>query len=87
MKVQIFFKIQISLTVPELVVKQINYIKQNHIRVVRKDIICEHTRRIGIILGVNIQYGSRKWHQQNLQELVKLPHRIIELKTEQVYKK
>ena len=66
MKVQIFFKIQSSLIVPELVGKQIDYIKQNYIRVATKDIICEYTRRIGIILGVNIQYGSRKWYKQNL---------------------
>jgi len=51
---QVFFQIQSSYTVLELVANQKEYIKENNIGVTTKLTKYEYTRRIGLILGVNI---------------------------------
>ena len=63
------------LSVPDLVKTQIDFIKKYSICINIKITDKEYTKRIGLLLGVNLQYGSTRWHHRNLENLYNLEPR------------
>ena len=86
-KVQIYFKVQSKLSIPELVKDQQEIIRKYEFSLSTKETREEHTTRISILLGVNLQFASKLWYCKNIEDRAALDTRIIELKQEKVYKK
>jgi len=59
-KAQAFLKIQTKYSILELVKDQAEYMKKTKLALAIKETMCEHICRIGIILGVNNQFGSKQ---------------------------
>ena len=47
----------------------------------------EHTRWLGILLGVNLQYGLTTWHKHNIEHLVHIEAGTFELRKDKIYER
>ena len=56
-KVPVFFKVQSKLSIPELVKEQLNLIKEYGFSLSIKEMKEEYAIRVGILLGVNLQFA------------------------------
>ena len=79
-KVQVLFTVQTQKSILELVKYQKDYIKKKEISLSTKETRKEHTTCISIIIRVNIQFASKKWHKQNIENRAAIKEDIIELK-------
>ena len=86
-KVQIYFKVQSKLSIPELVKDQHQKIKTYGYSFSTKETREEYTTRISILLGVNLQFVSKLWHHKNIEDRATLNTGIIKLKQDKVYER
>ena len=86
-KIQVFFKVQTELSIAELVKKQYEFCKENKIRVTIKVTIPEHIKRVGLFIRINNKISSAKWYKKQIEDLIVIQDRTIEVRKEQVYQK
>ena len=76
-----------SNSIPILVKDQLEYIQKYKIGISTKETDYEHTKRIGILLGVNIQYASTSWHKCNIKHLYQIALGLIKVKNDVIYER
>ena len=68
-KAQLFFTVQIELIISQLVQQQLNYIQIHKISLEIKQTKDEFTKRIGFMLGINLNYASVQCYKRNIEHL------------------
>ena len=84
-KVEIFFEVQIRLSVLNLVRAQLEYCDQYRIGVYSKFTDLEHIKQIGFTIGINIKLASITWYRKKIERILNITKRIIKIRKEIVY--
>lgn len=86
-KTQVFISMVMKCGFGELIKHQLLLIKEQELMLVVKHTVREHTSRIGIIIGPNLEYENPRYYKKLIKDYMQYEESIIKIKKEIIYER
>ena len=86
-KTEVFIKIVVNDYLGALIKPNITLLKKERLSLHAKTTIIEHTVKIGILLGLNLQFASKINYENDIYTKLKYDQQIVKVKKDITYKK